>query len=83
MPQKGQSPIARLALAGFHRTFDDLLSVQAFMTPFSRSLLENIFEMIMWFGRTKDDYENFERTARVAYLFLENGSHVKHKPVAQ
>ena len=83
MPQKGQSPIARLALARFHRTFDDLLSVQAFMTPFSRSLLENIFEMIMWFGRTKDDYENFERTARVAYHFLENGSQVKHKPVAQ
>lgn len=82
MPQKGQSPIARLALSAFRRTFDDLLSVQSFMTPFSRSLLENIFEMIMWFGRTKDDYDNFERTARVAYLFLENGSQVKHKPVA-
>jgi len=60
MPQKGQSPIARLALSQFHRTFDDLLSVQAFVTPFSRSLLENIFEMIMWFGRTKHDYENIE-----------------------
>ncbi|MBM3119978.1 MAG: hypothetical protein FJ006_10630 [Chloroflexi bacterium] len=82
MPQKGHSPIARLALAAFRRTFDDLLSVQSFVTPFSRSLLENIFEMIMWFGRTKDDYDNFERTARVAYLFLENGSQVKHKPVA-
>jgi len=39
--------------------------------------------MIMWFGRTKDDYENFERTARVAYHFLENGSQVKPKSVAQ
>ncbi len=83
MPQKGQSPIARLALSQFHRTFDDLLSVQAFMTPFSRSLLENVFEMIMWFGRTKHDYKNFERTARVAYHFLENGSQAKHKAVAQ
>lgn len=83
MPQEGQSPIARLALSQFHRSFDDLLSVQAFMTPFSRSLLENVFEMIMWFGRTKHDYENFERTARVAYHFLEDGSQVKHKAVAQ
>jgi len=83
MPQKGQSPIARLALSAFHRTFDDLLNVQSFMTPFSRSLIENIFEMIMWFGRTKGDYDNFERTARVTYLFLENGSQVKHRPVAQ
>jgi len=82
MPQKGQPPIARLALASFRRTFDDLLSVQSFVTPFSRSLVENIFQMIMWFGRTKDDYDNFERTARVAYLFLEDGSRVKHKPVA-
>jgi len=81
MPQKGQSPIARLALSQFRRTFDDLLSVQAFITPFSRSLLENIYEMIMWFGRTKHDYENFERTARVAYHFLENGSQVNHKAV--
>ena len=70
MPQKGQSPIARLALSAFHRTFDDLLNVQSFMTSFSRSLLENIFEMIMLFGRTKDDYDNFERTARVAYMQL-------------
>ena len=83
MPQKEQSPIARLALSQFHRTFDDLLSVQAFITSFSRSLLENIFEMIMWFGRTKHDYENFERTARVAYHFLENGSQAKHKAIAQ
>jgi len=83
MPQKGLSPIARLALSQFHSTFDDLLSVQAFITPFSRSLLENTFEMIMWFDRTKYDYENFERTARVAYHFLENGSQVKHKAVAQ
>lgn len=39
MPQKGQSPIARLALSQFRRTFDDLLNVQAFITPFSHSLL--------------------------------------------
>lgn len=83
MPQKEQSPIARLALSQFHRSFDDLLSVQALITPFSRSLLEAIFEMIMWFGRTKHDYENFERSARVAYHFLENGSQLKHKAVAQ
>ncbi len=83
MPQKGQSPIARLALSAFHRTFDDLLNVQSYMTPFNRSLLENIFEMIMWFGRTRGDYDNFERTARVAYHFLEKGSQIKHKLVAQ
>lgn len=83
MPQKGQSPIARLALSQFHRSFHDLIHIQAFMPPFSRSLLENIFEMIMWFGRTKDDYENFEWTARVAYNLLENGSQVKHESVAK
>jgi hypothetical protein len=81
--QKERSPIARFALPQFQRTFDDLISLQAFITPFSRSLLENIFEMIMWFGRTKDDYENFERTARVAYHFLENGSQVNHKSIAE
>jgi len=83
MPQKEQSPIAKFALPQFHRTFDDLLSVQALITPFSRSPIEYIYEMIMWFGRTKHDYENFERTARVTYHFLENGSQVNHKAVAQ
>jgi len=70
-------------LPQFHDSFDDLLGVQAFITPFSRLLLETIFERIMWFGRTKHDYNVFERTARVAYHFLENGSKANHKAVAK
>lgn len=83
MSQKERSPIARLALSQFHHGFADLLSIRASITPFDRSLLEGIFENIMWFGRKKHDYENFERTARSAYHFLEQGSQVKHKAVAQ
>jgi hypothetical protein len=83
MPQTRRSPITRFALPQFHDSFDDLLSVQAFITPFSRLLLETIFERIMWFGRTKHDYNVFERTARVAYHFLESGSKANHKAVAK
>jgi hypothetical protein len=83
MPQKERSPLSRLALPQFHHSFKDLIGIQAYMTPFSRSLLEYTFEMIMWFGRPKDEYDNFERTARAAYRFLENGCQVDHKSVAQ
>jgi hypothetical protein len=67
----------------FRQSFGDLLSVQALITPFTEYLIKGTFENIMWFGRTKHDYENFERTARSAYYFLEQGSHIKHKDVAQ
>jgi hypothetical protein len=67
----------------FHRTFSDLLSTRALITPSATSLLEGIFENIMWFGRKKQDYDSFERTARSAYHFLEQGSQAKHKAVAQ
>ena len=83
MPQTRRSPITKFALPQFHKSFDDLLSVQAFITPFSRLLLETIYERIMWFGRTKHDYNVFERTARVAYHFLEDGSKADPKAVAK
>ena len=83
MPQKKLSPITKFALPKFHNDFGDLLSIQAFITPFSRLLLETIFERIMWFDRTRHDYDIFERTARVAYHSLENGSKTNHKAVAK
>lgn len=83
MSQKGHSPIAKFAMTRFRRSFGDLLSVQALITPFTTSLIEGTFENIMWFGRTEHDYKNFERTARSAYHFLEQGSQIRHKAVAQ
>ena len=83
MPQTRRSPITRFALPKFHESFHGLLSVQAFITPFSRLLLETIYERIMWFGRTKHDYNVFEKTARVAYHFLEDGGKADPKAVAK
>ena len=76
MPQPRHSPIVMLALPQFEHSFGDLLSVRSLMTDFSRSLIEGTFENIMWFGRTTNDYRNFERTARAAYHFLEEGNKV-------
>lgn len=83
MSQKEHSPLVKLAFNYFHHSFGDLLSIRALITEFDRSLIEGIFERILWFGRTKHDYDNFERTARAAYNFLEKGNQVKHKAVAQ
>lgn len=83
MSQSRRSPISKLALNYFHHSFGDLLSIRALITEFDHSLLEGIFERILWFGRTKHDYDNFERTARAAHNFLEKGNQVKHKAVAQ
>lgn len=83
MTQNRHPPTVELAMTRFRQSFGDLLSVQALITPFTEYLIKGTFENIMWFGRTKHDYENFERTARSAYYFLEQGSHIKHKDVAQ
>ncbi len=83
MTQNRHPPTVELAMTRFRQSFGDLLSVQALITPFAEYLIKGTFENIMWFGRTKQDYENFERTARAAYHFLEQGSRVRHKDVAQ
>lgn len=83
MPQPKHSPIVMLALPQFQHSFGDLLSIQSLITDFSRSLIDGIFENIMWFGRTGNDYRNFERTARAAYHFLEEGNKTKHKDIVQ
>ncbi len=82
MPRKERSPIARIALSQFRRSFDDLLRPQAYLNSFSQYLIEIVVEIVMWFGRPKDDYENFERTARVANYFLEVGTQKKPEAVA-
>ncbi len=83
MSQPRHSPIVMLALPQFKHSFGDLLSVRALITDFSRSLIEGTFESVMWFGRTSNDYRNFERTARAAYHFLEEGTKVRHKDIVQ
>ena len=83
MSQNEHLPLVKLALNYFHHSFGDLLSIRALMTEFDYSLIKGIFERILCFGRTKNDYDNFERTARAAYSFLEQGNRVKHKAVAQ
>lgn len=83
MSPKEHSPLVKLSLSYFHQSFGDLLSVRALISDFTRSLIEGLFERITWFGRTKQDYQNFERTARASYSFLEQGNKVKHKDIAQ
>ena len=83
MSQPRHSPIVMLALPQFKHSFGDLFSIRSLITDFSRSLIEGTFENIMWFGRTSNDYRNFERTARAAYHFLEEGNKVKHKDIVQ
>ncbi len=82
MPRKEQSPIARIALSQFRYSFDDLLKPQAYLNSFSQYIIEIVVEIVMWFGRPKDDYKNFERTARVASYFLEGGTQKKPEAVA-
>lgn len=83
MTQNRYPPTVELAMTRFRQSFGDLLSAQALITPFTEHLIKGTFTNITWFGRTKHDYENFERTARSAYYFLEQGSHIRHKDVAQ
>jgi hypothetical protein len=75
-------PIVKLALPRFYNSFHDLISIKHSMTPFDISLIESTFGNILWFGRSKKDYTNFERTARSAFHFLEEGNRVNHKSVA-
>ena len=83
MPQPEHSPIAMLAMPQFQHSFGDLLNIRSSITDFNRSLIEGIFERIMWFGRTGNEYRNFERTARAAYHFMEEGNKAKHKDIVQ
>ena len=78
-----RSPLVKFALPRFEQSFSDLLSVRRQIDLFDQALIEDVFEQIMWFERTERDYEEFERTARAAYHFLEQGSQTKHKSVAQ
>ena len=82
MSKHRRSPLIKLALPRFRRSFGDLLDNQSLITLYERSLLEAIFEQIMWFGRNRDEYTNFERTSRAAYYFLDQGSKEKYESVA-
>ncbi|MDO8578476.1 MAG: hypothetical protein Q7R50_04780 [Dehalococcoidales bacterium] len=83
MSRPHHSPIVLLAFPQFQQEFADLLNRNALVTDFSRSLIESIFENVMWFGRTDKDYREFVRTARASYHFLIEGSKTKPKEVAQ
>ena len=83
MPRPHHSPIAMLAFPQFQREFGDLLNSNALITDFTRSLIDGIFENIMWFDRTNQDYKQFVRTARAAYHFLLEGNKTKPKEIAQ
>ena len=74
MSEHKRSPIIKLALPQFRRRFGDLLHSQSSITIFERSLLQAIYEQIMWFGRNQNTYIDFERTARTGYHFLNQGS---------
>lgn len=83
MPRPQRSPIALLAFPRFQHDFGDLLNSDALITDFTRALIDGIFESIMWFERPDKDYKQFERTARAAYHFLQEGTEAKPKEIAQ
>lgn len=83
MPKIRHSPLVEIAPLRFHSSFGDLISVHAVSTHFDQSLLSYIFEKVMWFGRPEADYAEFERSARAAYHFLEEGARIKPKDVAR
>jgi hypothetical protein len=83
MPMNRRPPIAAIAMSEFQRSFPDLISVVAQVIPFDKTLIEEIYERVLWFGRTEEDYKSFEKTARVAYSFLNQGSLTKYTDVAQ
>jgi len=83
MPRPHHSPIAMLAFPQFQRDFGDLFNINPLITDFTRSLIEGTYENIMWFGRTNKDHTQFERTARAAYHFLQEGSKTKPKEIAR
>ena len=83
MSRPQRSPIVLLAFPQFQRSFGDFLNSNALITDFTRSLIDGIFENIMWFGRTDKDYKHFERTACAAYHFLQEGNKTKPKEIFQ
>ncbi|MFC1924596.1 hypothetical protein ACFLXA_04460 [Chloroflexota bacterium] len=82
MPQLQHSPIALFAFPRFQRDFGKLINSNALLTDFTLALIDAIFEDIMWFGRTKKDYTQFERTAHAAYHFLQEGNNIDPKAIA-
>jgi hypothetical protein len=83
MPRPQRSPLALLAFPLFQSDFGDLLNSDSLITDFTRALIDGIFESIIWFGRTDKDYKQFERTARAAYHFLQEGTKAKPREIAQ
>ena len=83
MSKDGRFPLIRLALPSFRSSFGDLLNAQSLYSFYTRSILESVYEQIMWFGRTRDDYINFERTTRASYYLLEQGYQADHERVAK
>jgi len=83
MPRIRHSPLVEIAPLRFRSSFGDLISVNAISTHFDQTLLNYIFEKVMWFGRPEADYTDFERSARAAYHFLNEGAQIKPKEVAR
>jgi hypothetical protein len=83
MPSIKHSPLVEIAPLRFRSSFGDLISVHAVSTHFDQSLLNYIYEKVMWFGRPEADYTDFERSARAAYHFLNEGAQIKPKEVAR
>jgi hypothetical protein len=82
MREMKHSPLVEIAPLRFRYSFGDLISVNAISTYFDQTLLNYIFEKVMWFGRPESNYTEFEQSARAAYQFLKEGAQIKPKEVA-
>jgi len=76
MIQPERPPLAMFAESQFRHSFADLLGPACVVTQFSLELIRGTMGNILRFGGTGDDYRDFERTARAAYYFLEEGSKI-------
>jgi len=83
MRHSQRSPLSHLALSQFGKSFGDLIKAKTTITLWDDVILKTIFEAIMWFGRTKQDYVNFERSARAAYYFIKQGNQANPREIAR
>jgi len=78
-----RSPIRVIAINQFEKKFSDLLSIRAQISLYERSLIEGTYEL-MWFEHyERDDYKNWEQTARAAYNYIDKGTNINLRAIAE
>jgi len=78
-----KSPIRRLGVPEFVRTFQDLLLPTAEFSQFEQYLIEGTYEMVVIGHYETDQLKSINTTARVAYRILQNGASRSFEAIVQ